>query len=203
MPGIASQKTMSASSELDERFRLASRKNARASSVLLLLYEMQGRIHFPLMQRPIYDGVHSGQISLPGGKMEPEDDSLEATALRETEEEIGVDRSSITIIGSLTDLFVPVSNFIIQPIVGVTNQQPSFIPEPLEVENVIEADLHKLIESKPSSKVIVVKRAGTAGTRSYNIDAPYFDVDGNTVWGATAMLLAEFIAVCNEYKNFN
>lgn len=194
---------MSASSELDERFRLASRKNARASSVLLLLYEMQGRIHFPLMQRPIYDGVHSGQISLPGGKMEPEDDSLEATALRETEEEIGVDRSSITIIGSLTDLFVPVSNFIIQPIVGVTNQQPSFIPEPLEVENVIEADLHKLIESKPSSKVIVVKRAGTAGTRSYNIDAPYFDVDGNTVWGATAMLLAEFIAVCNEYKNFN
>ena len=78
---------MSASSELDERFRLASRKNARPSSVLLLLYETEGGIHFPLMQRPIYDGVHSGQISLPGGKMELEDESLEATALRETEEE--------------------------------------------------------------------------------------------------------------------
>ena len=163
------------------------------SAVLVLLYvDEDDHVKFPLIQRPTYNGAHSAQVSLPGGKSEPDDRDIVHTALRETEEEIGIGAESIEVLGNLTNLFIWVSNYLVTPVVGITNRKPVFVRDPNEVEAIIETDLYDIINpSKRKEGVFVVRE-------KYKIHTPYFDIDNRIVWGATAMMLSELSMVVNR-----
>lgn len=156
----------------------------KPGSVLILLYPDNGRIKFPLTKRPDYLGAHGGQISLPGGKAEPDEDYIQ-TALREGEEEIGVSREQMKVLGRLSDFFVIPSNFMVAPVIAYTEEKPLFVPQVSEVDKVIEADLQNLIaEDAIHTKEIIAAKI-------YPMLAPHFLIEGEVVWGATAMMLNE------------
>jgi len=163
-------------------------KNARVAAVLILLFPDKGSIHTIFIQRPDYDGVHGGQISFPGGKSEPEDENVIKTALREAHEEIGVDPSKVNVIDTLTPLFIPVSNMIVTPVIGWITEKPLFIHQPEEVVFLIDADLNKLLDPR-------IVRVKPFEIRGETIDVKYFDYEGNTIWGATAMILYELLII--------
>lgn len=159
--------------------------DAKQGSVLILMYEDEGMIRIPLILRPDYDGVHSGQVAFPGGKFEETDEYLETTALREASEEIGVVMQDITIVGKLTELYIPPSNFLVHPFLGTIPYRPFFIPDPNEVSKVIELDIDDLIDSSNLGEKEIKLSTG------HSIQAPVFLFKGETVWGATAMMLSE------------
>ena len=155
---------------------------------MALLYPKNNELYLPLMKRPSYNGAHGGQVSFPGGKLEREDVNLVETALRETEEEIGVARKEVKVLGKLTDLFIIASNFKVSPTVGILDYTPKFIPDPYEVEEVLEVSIAQLLD------------LGQRGVEEmtfgkYTIQSPFFDVQGHVVWGATAMMLSELIDI--------
>lgn len=163
----------------------------KEGSVLILLYPKAGKIYFPLMLRPNYNGVHGGQISLPGGKKEKQDKDFIATAVREAEEEIGVVAKDIAILGTLTTLHVTASNFMVVPVIGFSRSTPSFNPNPYEVEAIIETSMEDLM----NDDLVKVKKLHVRG---FDLEAPYFDINGQIVWGATAMILNEFKSILNH-----
>jgi 8-oxo-dGTP pyrophosphatase MutT (NUDIX family) len=167
-------------------------ETARKSSVLLLLFERNHIIHTLLILRPAYNGVHSSQVSFPGGSYAEEDSNLEDTALRETEEETGLQRSKINIIGSLTELYIPPSNFLVKPYVAYTDDIGKLTPETKEVEKIYEVELEQLLgERNIRTKAIRIQSGAEFLT-------PYYDVCNLTVWGATAMILREFSDICGD-----
>ena len=117
----------------------------KPGSVLILLYEENGTIKFPLIKRSTYTGAHSAQISLPGGKVEPGEDAYQA-AVREGEEEIGINKNDVQIIGKLSDFDVLPSNFLVTPIIGFMNYTPAFTPDPHEVEKVIPCRFIRIVK---------------------------------------------------------
>jgi 8-oxo-dGTP pyrophosphatase MutT (NUDIX family) len=158
--------------------------NPRSSGVMILLFPgNEGLSTVFILRTP--GGPHGSQISLPGGKQEPSDHDLADTALRETFEEIGVDPMDINQIGRLTPLYVPHSNYVIQPVIGYCSYQPAFIPDQKEVAGVIIAPLKQLFYPD-NRKTMLLHRAGA------DIVAPYYDMDGHRIWGATAMIMSEF-----------
>ncbi len=187
LPGQSSQmQMMPHTNNALERFSIDVKKGANEGAVLILLYKKDGKIYFPLTQRHEYDGVHSGQISFPGGKVEQDDSTVEQTALRETQEEIGIQQSSVKVLGSLTELFIIVSNFNVQPVVGYMDVSPKFLQDSGEVAHIIEVSLDELLDdSITGEKEILIRN-------KHKISAPYFNFNGHHVWGATAMVLAEF-----------
>lgn len=189
LPGPQAQAEMSPMRLQDERFLQAERPRARQGAVLLLLYPYNGRLYLPLMQRPVYKGHHSGQISLPGGKQEPEDKDKIDTALREAWEEIGVEPGKVQLIGRLSELFIPPSNYQVLPVVGFTRERPRFVADPVEVAAIIEVPLEELLSEKSIQQTY---RTLTDGVR---MKIPYYGVDEHVVWGATAMILSEFLAI--------
>src|SRR5690606_22908133 len=156
-------------------------------AVLMLLYPIENKLHTLLMLRPIYKGTHSGQISFPGGKMEPEDEDTIATALRETHEETGVEPASVEIIGKLSDVYIPPSRFLVKRYIGFRTKKPHLIPDPREVEALIEAPIEALLE-----KANIREKSIFISALNAEIQAKYFDIFGHTVWGATAMMISEF-----------
>lgn len=187
LPGRTGQVTMSPQPVDESRFQTVIRDDHRKGAVLMLFYPGKNQQTFvPFIKRQTYPGVHSGQIAFPGGKMEAEDADLSVTALRETEEEIGVGRNQITLLGKLSDLYIPPSNFMVSPYLGFIDHVPDFKPDPLEVERVIISPLELILE-KETRKEGVIK--GSGGLR---LNAPYFDIESEMVWGATAMMLGEF-----------
>ncbi|HEX6223434.1 MAG TPA: CoA pyrophosphatase [Chryseolinea sp.] len=163
----------------------------RPGSVLILLYESNGEIMFPLIKRPDYQGAHGGQVSLPGGKTEPGEDAIQ-TALRETHEEIGVRGEEVEILGRLTEFHVIPSNFMITPVVGTIRSIPSFIPDPFEVSKILNGRVRELIRDDAVATTEIL----AAG--QYRLRAPHFQIDGEIVWGATAMMLNEFRLILRE-----
>lgn len=133
---------------------------------------------------------HAGQISFPGGQREGTE-TLSETALREAEEEIALAPQSVELLGTLTPLYIPPSNFCVHPHVGVVEHNPALTPTDREVERVLRAPLDHLLD--PETRV--VEPWTLHGTR---VEVPYYDVDGHTVWGATAMMLAELLAVIHD-----
>lgn len=162
------------------------------SSVLILLYPYQDEVYTVVMQRPDYDGAHSGQISLPGGKYEQNDMSMLDTALREAFEEIGVNRDDINIIGELTPLYIPPSNFIVYPFIGYMPSRPEFFADPSEVREIIEFRLQVLSQKECRTNRMLHLR------NSMKIEAPGFLVNEHFIWGATAMIFSELMSVLEK-----
>lgn len=188
LPGTDVQWEMASSDRMVKDFPRHPGKDARLASVLILLYPNNGSIFTVFMQRPDYDGVHSGQISFPGGKKEPSDNSAVETAIREANEETGVDPFRISVIGTLTPLFIPVSNNLVTPVVGWIDTRPAFKHQPEEVVFLFEADLNKLLD--PS-----LVRIKPFDIRGEMLEVKYFNYEGNTIWGATAMILHELLVI--------
>lgn len=163
----------------------------KPGGVLILLFEENGVIKFPLTKRAEYPGAHSGQISLPGGKSEPGEEAIQ-TALRECEEEIGVDRSSLTVLGKLSDFFVMPSNFMVTPVIAVAPDRPVFKPDAREVVKILEQDIPSFLlpEAVREQEILAAGR--------FRMIAPHFLVQGEIVWGATAMMLNEFRIILRE-----
>ncbi len=163
----------------------------KPGSVMLLLYPDGGKIKFPLTKRPDYVGTHGGQVSFPGGKAEP-NETIEQTAMREAEEEIGVRRANIEMIGRLSEFFVIPSNFMVTPVVAWQPTKPIFIPDPVEVVKILECSIEDLMKEE----AIQVKEILAA--RKYRLSAPHFMLEDEIVWGATAMMLNEFRTLIQE-----
>ncbi len=161
--------------------------DTRTAAALLLLYPHEHSIAVPLTVRGRGLARHAGQISLPGGATDP-GETLAQAALREASEEIGVDPSSVRVLGELTPVHVIVSGFTLHPVVGVTERRPEFVRAPDEVEEILEVSLDEL---RDASRI----RLGTRIREGVAVEYPYFDLLGHQVWGATAMVLGEFICL--------
>jgi 8-oxo-dGTP pyrophosphatase MutT (NUDIX family) len=183
LPGFDAQKIMSPSIR-EHALKTSDPSIARDSSVLLLFYPKNGQLYLPFIKRTSGNTSHSGQISLPGGKYEESDTNRTVTAIRETNEELGVDCKKIKILGFLTELYIPVSNFMVLPVLGYCQQRPEFKMNPFEVEEVIEVPVQELLAKNNISEF-------SFNTNKLKINAPYFDANGHKVWGATAMILSE------------
>ena len=163
-------------------------KNPKIASTLLLIYPKDGETFFCLIERQEYEGTHSNQISFPGGKNES-GESMKETALRETMEEIGVDPVSINIIGELSQVFVPPSNFLIHPFVGYCDFTPDFKANEREVKRIIEVNIKALFKKD----VIKVKKMSfKKSSGNVDFEVPYLDLNNKIVWGATSVILNEF-----------
>jgi len=186
LPGVERQLLMApAHRENDIRLGLHNPK-AIKSSVLILIFPHKGILKTVVMLRPSYNGVHGGQISLPGGKRETTDTDMAATALRETYEEIGVDAFKIRIIGALSPLYIPPSNYIVFPFIGLTDSKPDFKTDPGEVQELIEISLEDLIDKNKATLRTVVLGDGSS------FEVPCYAIGEIVIWGATAMILSEF-----------
>jgi 8-oxo-dGTP pyrophosphatase MutT (NUDIX family) len=167
--------------------------DARPAAALLLLYPLEGRAAIPLTVRASGLTRHPGQISLPGGATDV-GETLADAALREASEEIGVDPATVRILGELTPVHVIVSGFTLHPVVGVTDQRPAFQAAPGEVDEILEVSLDDL---RDASRI----RIGTRIREGVAVEYPYFDLLGHQVWGATAMVLGEFVCLIGELPN--
>ena len=163
--------------------------NPKLASTLLLLYQSGEKVKFVLIQRPDYSGTHGGQISFPGGKNE-DGETLKETAIRETFEEIGIAKEKIQVIGELSQVYIPPSNFLISPFIAFLDENPHFIPEQKEVKQILEIDLDELLrEDVIQEKEMVV---GKNTDNPMKIKVPNMDLHHHTVWGATGVILSEF-----------
>jgi len=182
---------------LDAQFKLAPKmrlrydaqkikaSNPKKAAVLALFYPgKHGETTFLLTQRASYNGTHSAQISFPGGKIEPRDLTLFDTALRETEEEVGIDKTSVIQLREMTDVFIPPSNFLVTPFIGFTKKRPHFITND-EVETLIEVTVSDLLDDRNIDSVLM--------NTSYmkQVEVPCFRLHEYIVWGATGMMLSE------------
>jgi 8-oxo-dGTP pyrophosphatase MutT (NUDIX family) len=169
--------------------------SAKVAAVMILLFPKAGEWHVLLTERTSDNAndKHSGQISFPGGKFEPTDESLEACSLRETHEEVGIVPELITVIGVMTPIYIPVSNFIVNPFIGWMKEAPQYLRQETEVKSIIETPLSILLNPENQKR----KQIHVSFTMRLE-DVPYFDVNGKTVWGATAMMLSEFLEMVKE-----
>ena len=191
LPGTEVQWEMASSDRMIQNFPRVPGDDARIAAVLILLYPYNGSLYTVFMQRHNYDGVHGGQISFPGGKMEESDENIICTAIREAHEETGIDPEKISVIGTLTPLFIPVSNMIVTPVVGWTDTKPVFNHQPEEVVFLIYADIKILLDP-------AIVKTKPFNIRGEMVSVRYFDYDGNVIWGATAMILHELLTIIKK-----
>ncbi|MEA3445127.1 MAG: CoA pyrophosphatase [Bacteroidota bacterium] len=193
LPGVFAQEKMSPSNRSNGYVFPENKMEAQQSSVLILLYPKGSGINTVLIERNKYNGAHSGQISLPGGKYEKSDKDLIETAIREAGEEIGIDRKKVKVIGKLSSLYVPVSNFQILPVIGYLNNIPSFTPDPKEVNHLIDVKINDLFDPLNTKTEELIRH-------NYRVTAPYFELGRHHVWGATAMILSELREIMRNAK---
>ena len=193
LPGLDAQMAMAPS--VRERDWVIP-ENARKSGVLVLLYPHESEFHIAFMKRTDDGRVHGGQVCFPGGGVEKEDRDFIHTALREAEEEMGIPQDQLKVLGSLTNLYIPPSNSLVFPTVGYMVSKPVFKPDPVEVAKIIEVPLKQLMDTN-----II----GTHRVDVFNgnfIHAPGYTVNGeHLIWGATAMMIAEFVSIIDEIKD--
>jgi 8-oxo-dGTP pyrophosphatase MutT (NUDIX family) len=186
LPGLDAQLLLAPDFRKESLKTSYNTSHAKKAGVMILFYPDQNdQTHVVLILRKSYKGVHSNQVALPGGKVEKEDADLVETALRETEEEIGVKASTIEVIRPMTELYIPPSNYIVQPTLGKVDYLPDFKPQITEVEKIIPVKLEDLLlTSNIKPGLIKTTYAGQKKVMSYQ-------VNGYTIWGATAMMLSE------------
>lgn len=186
LPGKTAQFKMASA----VRQEITPPEDARRAGVLALLYPKQQEWHICLIQRVSSNpnDRHKGQISFPGGRYDDEDGTLEQTAIREAYEEVGVLPQEVNILGPLTQLYIPVSNFLVDPFVGFTNNRPEFIPQPTEVADILEVPLAQF-QDPATIQQIDLELAPQLILR----DVPHYAIQGKVVWGATAMMISELM----------
>jgi 8-oxo-dGTP pyrophosphatase MutT (NUDIX family) len=189
LPGLAAQLKLAPEYRV-ESLRAAPPAEARPAGVLILLYQHESAWYFPLMKRTEDGLTHSGQISLPGGSQEA-GESLQETALREACEEIGAACAAVDVLGQLSTIYIPPSNFLVTPTVGYVDRRPDFRCDPREVAELIEVPLSALFDPQ------VVKREPWT-LRGVTVEVPFYQIGPHKVWGATAMILSEFSLVLAE-----
>ncbi len=194
LPGSRGQIKMSPRPVNESRFQFKQRPNAREGAVLILFYPDQGEFYLPLIKRPSYEGAHGGQVSLPGGKLEEGDENLIDTALREAEEEIGIDRSQVEVLGQMSQLYIPASDFVVLPVVGIMSEKPNFKPDSYEVARILLTPFERLLD--PNYR----KEKRMTISHQYQIDSPFYDIEEEVVWGATAMILSELVTAWEEFE---
>lgn len=160
-------------------------KNPKKAAVLMLFYPKNQVTHLALIVRNSYPGVHSSQIGFPGGKVEVFDADLKETALRETHEEVGIHPNKIKIVKPFSEIYIPPSNFLVAPFMGVSHEELTFIPDLDEVKRVLEFSISDFLDEK---SIVKVKMTTSYAT---DIEVPAFMVDKYIVWGATAMMMSE------------
>ncbi|CAG2533873.1 NUDIX domain-containing protein [Maribacter dokdonensis] len=187
LPGEASQYKMAPESRLEELQRInISQKNPRRAGVMALFYPANNMgTNLLLILRKTYKGVHSNQVAFPGGKEEKSDDGLLTTALRETYEEVGVAPKDITVIKEISEIFIPPSNFMVQPYIGLYRNPKPFVKQDAEVELILEVPLSDFLDDT----LVVSKKMTTS--YAVDIEVPAFKLNGYIVWGATAMMMNE------------
>lgn len=171
----------------------SSQSTPRKSGVLILLFssEHTGELCFVLTRRTESVADHKGQISLPGGAVDTDDPSIAHTAVREACEEVGVCSDTMRILGSLTPIYIPPSDFCVHPYVAYMLQSPQFLPQPEEVAEILEVPLTYLLDNK---NIVVEEWLLDDEVKQ----VPFFNVYGNKVWGATAVVLSEFAAILED-----
>jgi len=191
LPGPAAQVRLAPDYRTEQLYQ-APPLDARNAGVLIVLYPHAGELHFPLTRRTDVLASHKGQISLPGGARE-EGETLRDTALRETDEEIGVQVDAADVIGHLSTIFVPPSRFLVTPYVATLPARPDFRVTDHEVAELIEVPVALLLDPQ------VVRRERWT-LREVEVDVPFFQIGVHKVWGATAMILSEFAMIIEQIK---
>ncbi|MBT7881324.1 MAG: CoA pyrophosphatase [Flavobacteriaceae bacterium] len=189
LPGTSAHLITKVQSKIEFNFPESS-KDAKKASVLILLFPDSNNIHFFLTQRTLSVEHHKGQISLPGGTCEKNEKTIN-TALRETEEEIGVDKNEVEIIGELTPFFTPTSGFIVHPFIGWCNRRPKTNKQTDEVHALFSASLSQLLNDQ-------ILELENWNLRGYEAKVPFYNFDGHKVWGVTAAILSEFKLILND-----
>ncbi len=193
LPGQEAQLVMAPNIRQEEIRNMGTGNDPVKSGVIILVYPGNGgEAHTVFIRRPQYDGVHSGQIAFPGGRHEEDDNDMMETALREAEEEIGIARQDVQVAGKLTDLYIPPSNYLVSPFIGILPDKPVFYPDNNEVAQIIEVPLRIFVEDNYRTRVPMTMATGEC------MDTPCYLVDHHTIWGATAMIMAEFVAVIRK-----
>ncbi len=186
LPGVVSHAKMAPSNRLENELKPNDR--TRRSAVLILFYPHQNQVYLPLILRPKYDGVHAGQMAFPGGRYETIDRDLVQTALREAQEEIGIKAADVVVLGQLSEIYIPPSNFLALPVVGFLPYRPDYYPDSREVETVFEVNINEMNDEKIIGTM-------TMNVRNVEITAPYYDIQSNKIWGATAVMISELLDV--------
>jgi len=192
LPGEEAQKRLSRQKNYSLTRLIAKNPAHLKSAVMIILWPEDRAMRCLLIRRPVYPGVHSGQVAFPGGKYEEEDGSLLQTAIRETKEEVGVAISEMEVAGTLSPLYIPVSNYLVYPYVSVLRTRPSLVLNEKEVERVLDFELKRLHGKEQIKEKTMQIREGL------NVKIPYYEVDDFEVWGATAMIISELLAVLED-----
>lgn len=186
LPAIASHMKMAPKERMESLKNLdLKNENPRIASVMMLFYPKEGKTHLVLIVRNAYNGVHSSQIAFPGGKYEATDANYEETALRETHEEVGIAPEKIKVIKHFTPMYIPPSNFLVHPFLGISKEELLFYPDIREVADIIELPLSVFLNDE------IIIEATLSTSYANNILVPAFNIQNHIVWGATAMILSE------------
>ncbi|MCJ7757231.1 MAG: CoA pyrophosphatase [Gillisia sp.] len=175
-----------------EKMDIATKKPNKAGVMAVFYPNKSDKTNFILILRKTYKGVHSNQVGFPGGRLEIFDKSLEHTALRETEEEVGIPKEEVEIVKKLTKLYIPPSNFWVHPYVGLIEKTPNLVPQISEVEKILEINIDEFLDEKS----LIKQKLSTS--YASNIEVPAFSLNGHVVWGATAMMLNELKELLKE-----
>lgn len=189
LPGQVSHLKMSTANRIEEFSRFNFNLNeAKKSAVLILLFYDNEKLKVVFIRRSDYVGIHAGQIAFPGGRYEESDENVQNTALREIEEEIGITSDKIQVIGRLTDIYVPPSNFLISIFVGFLKEKPVFKAEQREVESIFTIDLDEFLDDD-----VIQEKEFFVQSSNTSVQAPYYNVGGVEIWGASAMVMTELL----------
>lgn len=192
MPGLNAQLNMVPDPRPGNKVYTEVQNSCKRAGVLVLLYLKGTRVFIVLTRRTELVDRHQAQISFPGGRQE-EGENLEQTALRETSEELGIQVSAFQVLGQLTPLYIPPTNYCIYPVVARMTEPPQFKPSPYEVAEVLEIPLDYLCDPK-------TVRRETWTLHGMNVEVPFYFFEGHKIWGATAMVLAEFVEILKIIK---
>lgn len=183
--GLTSQFKLAPKMRLQYSEEIIKSNKPRNAAVLALFYpDEYKQTRFLLTERASYNGTHSAQISFPGGKFDEKDKNLTQTALREVFEEVGINSNTIKIIRQLSDTYIPPSNFLVTPFIGMIDTKPIFI-----TNNEVETTIEVLVNDLLNENNLIIKNMSTSYMK--NIDVPCFKLNNHIVWGATAMMLSE------------
>lgn len=178
------------------RFESSDYHKLRKAAVLVPLLERNTYLNLLLTLRSTYDGIHSAQVSFPGGKFEEGESEPFLVALREFEEELGIKENQVEVIGSLSPLVIPVSSMLVYPVVGWISEPFDYKPDAREVQKVIESPLYCF------KKELVKRTTSIVTNLKQPIEIPYFEIDKEKVWGATAMMISELMTIIEPEMNY-